>query len=655
MCGIAGILGELGPAEDARRVAERMGDVLRHRGPDAGATWADAAAGVALAHRRLSVIDLSSGAAQPMHSPDGRFVLSFNGEVYNHRKLRADLEGAGERFVTSSDTEVLLRALAVWGAEKALGRADGMFAFALWDRERRELTLARDRLGEKPLYYAALGGQFLFGSELKALLQHPGCPREVDPQAVAEYLRFRCVGAPRAILRGVRKLEAGSWLKVRRAGRELQLTGDRYWAPWTVARAARRRPLQDVREGVEQLDALVRDAVSSRMIADVPLGAFLSGGIDSSLVVAAMQASSTQPVKTFTIGFDDPRWDESGPARAVAEHLRTDHTELILRPGDVLDVIPQIASIYDEPFADASQLPTLLVSRLARRRVTVALSGDGGDELFAGYGHYPWFARWAPFALAAPGVVRAAARATPPIAHRRRAGERLEAWRWVLGWRDRGDLYERMMSTWRAPERLVPGCGPVRAIADTRWPELSELELAMVHDAGRYLPDDLLVKLDRASMSVALEARVPLLHPGIFELAWRMPLAWKWTRAGGGKQILMSVLERHVPRRLFDRPKSGFSVPIGDWLRGPLRGWAGDLLSSSHVRKHGVLDAGLVETTWRQHESGARDHTLRIWTLLMFQAWMDALPSLSAAATAANAASTPRIESDRPERRHLAK
>jgi asparagine synthase (glutamine-hydrolysing) len=654
MCGIAGFLGESGPADDARRVAERMGEVLVHRGPDAGATWVDAEAGVALAHRRLSVIDLSSGAAQPMHSPGGRHVLSFNGEVYNHLALRGELEAAGERFATSSDTEVLLRALVVLGVEKALERVDGMFAFALWDRQRRELTLARDRFGEKPLYYATPRGHLLFGSELKALLQHPLCPREIDRDALAEYFRFQCIGAPRAILRGVHKLEPGSWLTVRRVDGALRTTGGRFWSPGEVAHAARATPLADREEAVDRLDALVREAVASRMIADVPLGAFLSGGIDSSLVVAAMQSRSTQPVKTFTIGFDDPRYDESAAARAVAAHLRTDHTELILTPRDVMDAIPRLPTIYDEPFADASQLPTLLVSRLARRRVTVVLSGDAGDELFAGYGHHARFARWAPRALAAPAFVRAASRAGSRLRHVRRGGWRLEGALWLLGWRDRVDLYERVVSGWHSVDALVPGASVRRSLAVSDWPELSNVELAMLHDTCRYLPDDILVKVDRASMAVALEARVPLLHPGIFELAWRMPIAWK-VGPGGGKQILASVLERHVPRRLFDRPKTGFGVPIGDWLRGPLREWASDLLSPARLRAQAHLDAALVERTWKEHSSGARDNTLRVWTLLVFQAWLEAISAVDRGSAPPNATRGARIESHQPDGPNLAK
>jgi asparagine synthase (glutamine-hydrolysing) len=632
MCGIAGILGEIGPGDDAGRVAARMGDVLRHRGPDAGATWVDAGGGVALAHRRLSVIDLSSGAAQPMHSPCGRYVLSYNGEVYNHVELRRDLERAGERFSTVSDTEVLLRVLATLGVEGGLERVNGMFAFALWDRERRELTLARDRLGEKPLYYATPRGQLLFGSELKALLQHPLCPRDVDPDALAEYFRFQCIGAPRTILRGVRKLEPGCWLTVGRGTGELRTRGGRFWSAEKVARAARADPLPSRREAVDRLEGLLREAVGMRMIADVPLGAFLSGGIDSSLVVAMMQSQSTQRVKTFTIGFDDPRYDESSRARAVAAHLRTDHTELILRPEDVIEAIPDLPTIYDEPFADSSQLPTYLVSRLARRRVTVALSGDGGDEIFAGYGHHTTFARFVPYALAVPSAVRAAARrgSSRLVARASRRLPRVEAARWLLGSRDRGDFYERLLSAWRTTDTLVPGSSLTRSLDDGAWPDLSDVEYAMLHDTQRYLPDDILVKVDRASMAVALEARVPLLDPQVFELAWRMPLEWKRTRAGG-KQVLASVLERHVPRRLFDRPKSGFGVPIGDWLRGPLRGWAGDLLSPSAVRSQGILDPGLVERTWQEHASGRRDRTRHVWSLLMFQAWLETTGPLLAA------------------------
>ncbi len=670
MCGIAGFIDT--PCDKAeaelRATVLGMADALRHRGPDDGGAWVDAAAGVALGHRRLAVIDLSPEGRQPMPSACGRYVIVFNGEIYNFADLRRELAGLGHRFRGHSDTEVMLAAISRWGVEPAVERFNGMFAFALWDRRERRLVLARDRLGEKPLYYGWTGGVFLFGSELKALRAHPAFRGEVDRDALALYLRHNYIPTPYAIYKGVFKLPPGTMLTVdpRNAGAVPEPKP--YWS----ARAAAERGVAEPypwseAEAADELDGRLREAVRLRMVADVPLGAFLSGGIDSSTVVALMQAQSGRPVKTFSIGFREAGYDEAEHARAVARHLGTDHTELYVTPEEAMAVIPRLPALYDEPFSDSSQIPTFLVSELARRHVTVSLSGDGGDELFGGYGRYllcrdlwrriGWLpaagrravaaalaavAGWMPAvgprgaAPRVPDGARPAPR-VPDGAFVRpdrllsrygrpgRVGDKLRKLAEVLAADSPEALYRRLVSHWKAPDRVVPGAvEPPTALTDRRrWADVPELVARLMYlDTISYLPDDILVKVDRASMGVSLEARVPLLDHRLVEFAWRLPLAMK-IRDGQGKWLLRQVLYRYVPKELVDRPKMGFGVPIGAWLRGPLRDWAESLLDERRLRQEGYFDPRPIREKWMEHLSGKHDWQYYLWDILMFQAWLE--------------------------------
>lgn len=642
MCGICGFVDGAGdrPAADIAALVAAMAATLARRGPDGEGVWVDAAAGVGLGHRRLAIIDLSPGGRQPRVSADGRLVITYNGEIYNYRELRAELETAGHRFESQSDTEVLVEACAAWGVEHAVERLVGIFAFALWDRASRTLTLARDHLGVKPLYWTWTGGRLLFGSELKALRAHPGWLPELDRDAVAAYLRFNYVPAPRTIHKGVFKLEPGCRLTLR-AGAEPVVT--RYWDLRTVARAGLADRLEDLSdaEAVDRLETLLRDAVGRQMVADVPLGAFLSGGIDSSVVAALMQTQSPRPVRSFTIGFHDPGYDEARQAKAVAAHLGTDHTELYVEPSHALDVIPRLPEWFDEPFADVSQIPTFLVAEMTRRHVTVALSGDGGDELFAGYNRYLWGdAVWRRLGRL-PGGLRAglagALTALPPARwdavfrmvparlRPRQAGEKLHKLARVLG-HDRPDaLYRGLVSQWDEPAALVPGAVEPRGIlwdaaVAAEVPDF--MERMQLFDSLTYLPDDILTKVDRASMANGLEARVPLLDHRLVAFAWRLPRRFK-LRDGTGKWLLRQVLYRHVPPALVDRPKMGFAVPLDAWLRGPLRDWAEALLDERRLREEGLLEPGPIRRLWAEHLSGTRNGQYPLWGVLMLQAWRE--------------------------------
>jgi asparagine synthase (glutamine-hydrolysing) len=637
MCGISGIVGDqASPAGELRQAAQAMADALAHRGPDGEGLWLDEAAGVAFGHRRLAIIDLSPGARQPMISASGRFAVTFNGEIYNYRALRAELEAAGLRLRTQSDTEVLLEGCARWGVEATARRLVGIFAFALWDREERVLSLARDQLGVKPLYWSIERGRLLFGSQLAALAAHPSWRPEIDRNALAAYFRHSCVPAPHSIYRNVFKLPPGSILTLPRGGAPC-LSG--YWEARAVAKAgtADRLRTNDA-DAADRLEALLRAAVERQMIADVPLGAFLSGGIDSSSVVALMQAVSARPVKSFTIGFREADYDEARHARAVAQHLGTDHTELYVSPDEARKVIPRLADWFDEPFADSSAIPTFLVSEMARRQVTVALSGDGGDEVFAGYNRYR-LARQLAGALRLPRALRAGAasllRALSPAGWDRllaampvrsrpaQGGDKLQKLAAVLALEDGGAVYRRLVSAWERPERLViGGCEPQSILSDASVARdfADPVEAQQFLDTVSYLPDDILTKVDRASMAVGLEARVPLLDPEVVAFAWRLPPSMK-LRGGTGKWLLRQVLYRHVPRALVERPKMGFGVPIGSWLRGPLRDWAEDLLDERRLRSDGVLDPAIIRDAWRTHLSGARNLQHALWSVLMFQEW----------------------------------
>jgi asparagine synthase (glutamine-hydrolysing) len=640
MCGICGIWDQRARRAPAALVAtaQRMADRLRHRGPDAGDLWHDAAAGLVLGHRRLSIIDLSPAGAQPMLSSCGRFAISFNGEIYNFTELRQELEAAGRRFRGHSDTEVIVEGAAQWGVAATVKRLIGMFALALWDRRERTLYLARDRLGIKPLYWAERDGTLLFGSELKSLLASEGFAPALDRDALAAFLRLAYMPGPHTIYRGVDHLPPGTILIARNGGApEIRP----FWSLEDVARegqAARFAGTEE--EAVAELDALLRDAVKRRMVADVPLGAFLSGGIDSSTVVALMQADHPRQIRTFTIGFHEQHYNEAEHAKAVAAHLGTDHTELYIDPAHARDVIPRLPDMYDEPFADASQIPTFLVSEMTRRHVTVALSGDGGDEIFGGYNKYFQMRRLLRTFEALPkgaGSVAAAMIRTVPldawssvarlIPENRRPpqlGDKMQKLAFVLdGGSD--NFYRLVISQWANAEELVTGAAPPRVLADDRrFTALipDPVERMQYLDTLTYLPDDILTKVDRASMAVSLEARVPLLDHRVVAFSWRLPPAWK-ARPGGGKHLLRRVLDRYVPRRLIDRPKAGFAVPIDSWLRGPLRDWAEGLLDPARLKREDILAPAPIAEKWREHLSGKRNWQYLLWDVLMFQAWKE--------------------------------
>ena len=639
MCGIAGVLDSKADAELLRTMAETMADTLRHRGPDDAGVWVDGDAGVGLGHQRLSIIDLSPAGHQPMISASGRFVISYNGEVYNYRELRQELAAAGHAFSGDSDTEVVVTAIELWGLERALERFTGMFAFALWDRRERELLLIRDRIGIKPLYWGYAGARTVFGSELKAILACGGWSPEIDRNALAAYMRWNYVPTPHSIYRDVYKLPPGTLVRLRH-GEEAKI--QRWWDVREVARTAKANPLQ-VRddEAVDLLEACLGDAVERRMVADVPLGAFLSGGIDSSTVVALMQSRRERPVRTFTIGFDEPGYDEAVHAKAIADHLGTEHTELYVEPEVARDVIPRLPHMYDEPFADSSQLPTFLVSEMTRQHVTVALSGDGGDELFAGYTRYHWAQLVWRYTGRIPQSLRwigGRAIETVPAALWNSAARTIPA-----GWRpdriaaralklgeflvepDADAIYRRQHTHWNPPESAVvegqePRGLPWDASLQAEFPDF--VERMQLLDTATYLPDDILTKVDRASMAVGLEVRVPMLDHRVVELAWSLSDDLK-RRNGESKWLLRQVLSRHVPERIFARPKKGFSVPIARWLRGPLREWAEGLLSEDRLQQDGFLAITPIRRAWSEFLSGRREEQEPIWGVLMFQAWLD--------------------------------
>ena len=603
MCGIAGLIDwRAATSTDALRAAgEAMNEALRHRGPDDGQIWAEAETGVMLGQRRLAIIDLSPGGAQPMHSADGRYVITFNGEIYNYRAIRKELAAAGRSMRSDSDTEVLLESCALWGIENAIERAIGMFAFALWDRTTRTLSLVRDRLGIKPLYYAATPERVLFASQLKALCAAPDWRRTIDEDAMVGFLRHGYIAQPHTIYREAAKLPPGHILTLR-PGRPPELKC--FWDARAVALAGQRRndPAPDEAEAVERLDTLLRDSVKLRMIADVPLGAFLSGGIDSSTVVALMQAQSARPVKTFSIGFHAAGYDEARFAAGVASHLHTDHTEFYVEPKHALDLVPRLADWFDEPFADSSQIPTLLIAELTRKHVTVAFSGDGGDELFAGYNRYLWAKRVLRVAGSVPHrlhrPVAAALRALPPdtwtqlfgwlpfLQRTTLAGDKLHKIATLLDDPTPDAIYRSLVSQWQGPEAVAAvGREPLGPLWDgsvaSDFPDVvSRMQFL---DLVTYLPDDILTKVDRATMAVGLEGRVPLLDHRVVAFSWNLPFHFK-LRGGEGKWLLRHVLDRYVPRSLVDRPKMGFAVPIDFWLRGPLRDWAETLFAPHALR-----------------------------------------------------------------------
>ena len=655
MCGIAGFwdVGHRLGAENGAAILRSMTRAIRYRGPDDEGHFQQPEVGVALGHRRLSIVDLSPTGHQPMASASGRYVIAFNGEVYNHKRLRPELQAAGASFRGHSDTEVMLAAIEHWGLEAALDRFIGMFAFALWDRETRSLTLVRDRLGIKPLFYGWVGSVFVFASELKAITAIPGFASPVNRDALCLQLRHNYVPAPHSIYQHIHKLMPGTLLGVDQAlaqmptdAQTLTARARVYWSARAVAEAGvgDRLNLGDA-EAVGELDRVLRDAVALRMEADVPLGAFLSGGVDSSLVVALMQAQSARPVQTFSIGFHEADYDEAQHAKAVARHLGTDHHELYVTAQDALDVVPRLPSMFDEPFSDSSQIPTFLVSQLARRHVTVSLSGDGGDELFAGYNRYFLGSRlWhsmdrvpkllrrgmASSLRQAPGLwsrlLQLGMPLLPASLRVKHPADKLDKLATLLETPSLDALYTNLVSHWQQPAVLVLGAGgePPTALTDPRRKAslADAVERMMFTDLLSYLPDDILTKVDRASMAVSLEARVPLLDHRVVELAWRLPMHQK-IRGGQGKWLLRQVLHQYVPQALIERPKQGFGVPIEHWLRGPLRNWAEALLDERRLREEGFFDPAPIRRMWSDHVAGRVNEHYRLWDVLMFQAWLE--------------------------------
>ncbi len=646
MCGFAGILQSPRVDRPSGEIwvdrLRRMSDAIRHRGPDDGQNWHDAEAGIGLSFRRLAILDLSPGGRQPMTSRSGRYVIVFNGEIYNYADIRARLGHPADYWRGHSDTEVLLAAIDAWGLKAALDASIGMFAFALWDRTERSLCLARDRLGVKPLYYGWRGDTFLFGSELTSLRAFPGFQADIDTVAVADYLRGGFIPAPRTIFADIWKLPPGQFATL-----TAKDTADRrnpvltsYWSAAAAAYSGKASPFRGtLDDAIAELDSLLHDAIRLRMVADVPIGAFLSGGIDSSTVVAIMQKLSAAPIRTFAIGFDEERYNEAEHARVVARHLGTQHTELILRPQEALSVVPSLPAIFDEPFADSSQIPTLLVSQLARRDVTVSLSGDGGDEIFGGYERYRRSkSTWSRLSMLHPdlrsrlcaGAASAALQAarlipassgTIPFSFLKLASR-------LAPLRERSslDFYRSYIDQWRGLGSTTRR-GAAWAIASDSAALGEDAEsLMMLDDMTHYLPDDVLTKLDRASMSVSLEAREPLLDHRLIEFGWRLPLSMK-TGATEGKIVLRRLLERYVPRSITERPKAGFAVPIAEWLRHDMRDWAEDLLSEQQLRSHDLLDVKVVRRLWQEHKAGTANWYQQLWQVLMLQAWVNGLPA----------------------------
>jgi asparagine synthase (glutamine-hydrolysing) len=650
MCGIAGLMRRGGGDESALAgIAARMAATLAHRGPDATGVWANGSAGVGFGHQRLSILDLSKAGAQPMHSHCGRFTVTFNGEIYNHLALRRDLEasGAAPNWSGHSDTETLLAAVRQWGVTDALRRFNGMFAFALWDEADRTLTLARDRFGEKPLFYGHSGRDLVFASELKALAAHPYWAPTLDRAALTAFMRYCYVPAPATIWRGVSKLPPASFITFGSAVTpETMPEPVAYWSHREVVAAAQGAYLRDEAEAIEELQRLLSVAVGRQCLSDVPLGAFLSGGIDSSTIVALMQAQASQPVRTFTIGFSEGAFNEADDARKVARHLGTAHTELTVDPRTAMDVIPRLPRMYDEPFADSSQIPTHLVAALARRDVTVALSGDAGDELFGGYNRHVWGgrinARLGPLphavrrALAgllravSPQPVDALARLAAPLLPSRlklrRAGDQAAKLARLIGAENLDDMFRLLCSIDTSPASTVVGGGEEKSWADREMDRIARpldpLVRMTLADSLGYLSDDILHKVDRAAMAVSLETRIPFLDRDVVEFAARVPPSMK-VRDGRGKWLVRQVLYRHVPAALVDRPKTGFSIPLDDWLRGPLKSWASDLLSPERLRRQGLFEPEPVARALADHISGRRSRGYWLWNVLMAQAWCD--------------------------------
>lgn len=646
MCGFVGYLGGSNHLArvDGETVLKCMGSKIISRGPDGAGYWCDPVKKIGLGHRRLSIIDLSPAGQQPMHSTSGRYVIAFNGEIYNHSNLRKELETDREDIAWQghSDTETLLACFERWGIQATVERSTGMFAFAVWDNQENNLIIGRDRIGEKPLYYGWQGETFLFGSELKALKPHPAFKAEINRDAITLLLRHGYIPAPYSIYQGISKLEAGCLLTISLTSPVPNIKS--YWSVSDIAESGVQKPFEGTpSEAVDELERLAKSSISQQMMADVPLGAFLSGGIDSSTVVALMQTQSTSPIKTFSIGFNEEGYNEAEHAKAVAKHLGTEHTELYVTPEDAMAVIPNLPELYCEPFSDASQIPTFLVSQLARQNVTVSLSGDGGDELFCGYGRYLRSARlWGRLnktpsilrSIAAKGISTISphswdqvAKLLPSSMRFENFGDRLHKGAEVLKSKDFDDFYRNFLhSHYHSPETLVLGGREPPTCFRGNQPDLDgldKMQRMMALDQMSYLPNDILTKVDRAAMGVSLETRVPFLDHRIIEFSWSLPQSIK-LRNGVSKWPLRQILYRHVPRELVDRPKMGFGVPLHNWLRGPLRDWVESLLDEGRLNQEGIFEPKLVRNIWYEHVSGKRNWTYLLWDILMFQAWLEA-------------------------------
>lgn len=650
VCGIAGFvqISQDLKSDEFALIAKRMSDAILHRGPDSEGQWVDPSVGVALAFRRLAILDLSPSGKQPMVSHCGRYTMVMNGEIYNYQLLKSEIEKSGKfsyAFRGTSDTEVLLAAMTAWGIEEALRKTNGMFAFAVWDKETRTLTMARDRLGEKPLYYGIHGKTLLFGSELKALKAHPAFRNEIDRDVLTLFFRASYIPQPYSIYRAIKKLPPAHFVEFHSKTGTLS-EPKAYWDIKTACENGVKHPFRGSEEdAVHELELLLKDSVKMRMASDVPLGAFLSGGVDSSLTAAMMQDQSETPIQTFTMGFTEKAYDESHFARKVASHLGTHHTERTVTAQDALDVIPLLPTLFDEPFSDSSQIPTYLVSKITREKVTVALSGDGGDELFGGYTRHTWGKTAWKLVDTLPDPVKqvfsSGLNLVPPASWTQffhtlepvlpekfrwtNAGEKFQKLADILKSENPEDLYRTLSSRLNNPTNLVVGAKepPTLFTNKNAWPEISDFSLKMMYlDLVTYLPDDILAKMDRASMGVSLEARVPFLDHRIVEFAWTLPLEMK-IKEGKTKHLLRKLLYKYVPKELIERPKMGFSVPIDSWLKGPLKEWASSLLSPSKIKQEGFLNASLVTEKWNQHLSGERNFQHQIWDILMFEAWLE--------------------------------
>ena len=643
MCGISGFISFQSMGKEyLYNVSSSMSDSLLHRGPDDSGIWIDEKVGLSLAHRRLSIIDLSPAGHQPMVSPSKRFVMVFNGEIYNHLEIRKEINAAmNVSWRGHSDTETLLVAIELWGIRKVLQKTVGMFALALWDTKERNLYLARDRVGEKPLYYGWVKGVFVFASELKSLKKYPSFENEIDRDSLSLYFRYSYVPAPRSIYRNIYKLKPGTLIKVDNLSRKI--SEESYWSLKNIIQKGEEYNFNNDTEAVDTLELKMRESVRMQMISDVPLGAFLSGGIDSSAIVAIMQSESVIPVKTFTIGFHEKNYNEAEYAKEIARHLKTEHTELYIQPGEARDVIPLLPVLYDEPFSDSSQIPTYLVSKLAREHVTVSLSGDAGDELFGGYNRYIWVnSIWkkiknypVPLRYIIAGLLM---KISPtswntvfshisryPLIGRKlnvsQPGDKILKIASILDAKNPEEMYRTLISHWKDSENIViNGKGSYDTFDDILF---SDIEHKMMYsDFVSYLPDDILVKVDRAAMGVSLESRVPFLDHRIVEYAWSLPLKYK-IREGYSKWILRQVLYKFVPKKLIERPKMGFGVPIDSWLRGPLREWAEELLNKDRIENEGFLQYKLVQKKWKEHLDGKQNWQHHLWDILMFQSWLE--------------------------------